>query len=81
MSHIPRAWASILTRLHEAQVERSIMRGRDTPPQARDDATDRYVTAVDALVAELGLLKDAGTLAQITLFLETGAIGPDMPGA
>ena len=46
-------WALVQMRLSEAAAAKAIMGSRDADAKDRDLATDRYVTAVDALVVEL----------------------------
>ncbi len=46
-------WALVQARLSDAAAAKAIMGSRAADAKDRDLATDRYVTAVDALVADL----------------------------
>ena len=59
-------WANVLERLSEAQVAGSIMTSPNADAKDKDLATDRYVTAVDALVADLTALAGAGVLDEVS---------------
>lgn len=78
---LPVRWANVLNRLRDASIAGCIMAARDVDGRDRDLATDRYVTAVDALVAELQVLAQAGVLERISLFLVAKAAPEDRPGA
>lgn len=69
MSFVPAEWTDMVARLREAQVAGDIMRNPDTAPAARDQATDAYCRAVDAVIADLGVLQEQQVLGRITLFL------------
>lgn len=73
---IPLHWANVLTRLAEASVAGAVMRSHDATGTDRDIATDLYVTAVDALVADLQALKSAGLLGRISIFLASETARP-----
>lgn len=53
-----------------AQREGAAMRVWATSDAARDEATDRYVSAVDQLVDQLGALDEAGLLEPLARHLE-----------
>lgn len=73
MTPVGRQWANALLRLQEAALASEIMVSTTAGGRDRDLATARYVTAVDALVADLISLKEAGVLLAITVFL-AGAV-------
>ena len=78
LTGLPVRWANVLNRLRDASIAGDIMSGRDADDKDRDLATDRYVTAVDALVAELQELREAGVLDRISLFLVANAASADV---
>lgn len=59
-------WAAVLDRLSDATVASGIMQSKTADAKDRDLATDRYVTAVDALVAVLTDLDARGFLAEVS---------------
>jgi hypothetical protein len=72
MTGVPQEWNRVVASLVEAQVAGAVMRHPKTPSVARDQATDRYVRAVDAIVADLGLLREQLVLTRITALLARG---------
>ena len=69
--NIPETWRVITGCLIEAQAAKAVMADPSVPRAARDSATARYVRAADALVAELSVLRQDGTLAAIADFLKS----------
>ena len=65
--NVPDAWTRMNVHLAEALQARDCM--RLTSGAARDEEVRRYVRAVDLIVADLGLLKSAHVLGQITMVL------------
>lgn len=76
-----RAWGRVTLLLAEAQAAAAVMNGAHDSAD-RVEATRRYVSAVDRMVAELGALKRSEALARIGVFLlrEAGP-APDAGGA
>lgn len=64
MSGAPREWVFALECLHTAVIERDVMKA--AAGTALDQATDRYVRAVDQLVDTLAVLRDSQVLGWIT---------------
>lgn len=62
MSEIPARWRAVNALLCSARANASAMRRADLPGDLRDEATRGYCRDVDALVAELGAIRDAGAL-------------------
>lgn len=63
-----RSWGRLMMLLAEAEVAAAVMNGNGNLSD-RDAATQRYVTAVDDIVAELGALKRAEVLARLGVVL------------
>lgn len=69
MSHVPVEWTRVIDNLRRAQVAGGVMKDLAQPAHERDRATDDYVRAVDAVIADLGALSERMVLGHITLFL------------
>lgn len=63
-------WQRVCTRLREAEAAHPVMTGRNVGQRDRDAATDRYVRAVDAMVADLTELRRHGALSRLSRLLE-----------
>lgn len=66
---VPQDWTDAMTQLREAQTVGPAMRSATATQQQRDEATVRYVRAVDALVACLDRLSEQQVLGRITMLL------------
>lgn len=62
MTETDARWMAVRALLRSARANDRAMRQADLAPQLRDEATRGYCRDVDALVAELGRLEDAGAL-------------------
>lgn len=67
MSGVPYEWTRMFGNLRLALIERDVM--KTASGVAHDDAVDRHVRAVDALVDDLGVLDTRLVLGEITMFL------------
>lgn len=63
-----RSWGRLMLLLSEAEAAAAVMNGSGTA-SGRDEATRRYVAAVDQMIDELGALKRAEVLARLGVFL------------
>lgn len=62
-------WVRAVECLRRARFQHQIMVDHGQPASDRDAATAAYVSAVDAMAEELGLLLDAGCLDEVGAFL------------
>jgi hypothetical protein len=62
-------WGRAMAHLAEARRQEPLSRTAATL-EARDQATEAYVTAAEALVAELGMLAATGILVEVDDFLQ-----------
>lgn len=62
MTDLDARWRAVRALLASARANDRAMRQADLAPQLRDEAMRGYCRDVDALVAELGRLEDAGAI-------------------
>ena len=66
---VPQAWTDLQAYHNAAQVARDQMTDPRAPGGMKDEATDRYCRAVDAVIAELDVLREQRWLGRITILL------------
>lgn len=71
MTDLDARWRAVRALLSSARANDRAMRQADLAPQLRDEATRGYCRDVDALVAELGAIRDAGALPEGISWAET----------
>jgi hypothetical protein len=67
----PQEWTNMVAALQEATIAGSQMRDTTASDAMRDGATQRYVHAADAVIANLIVLRAAGVLGRFSAYLAT----------